>query len=430
MEYLLTTKDNQVFAAFASGERSTFALPELDSNGNFIQYNQKTEYAFWGEKNTLPAQIREVTLQNHIAPALLDFKTTATVGKGIITYIERTEGDRIYKEIVNIPEIDDFLSANGYHEENMDKLIEFSTDFHWYENIFCEMIRSNGGKVIQINHLDCIFTRSGKKNKNGNVTHLYVSEKFGHTKERTVSPSDIQKIPYYNPAANQPKFGVHFKKPTPGFLYYPPAPWHSSELWMRLGTSIPLVKASAIRNAMDIKYHIQIPESYFISLYPQGQYSKEDREKAKKKIIEQLNDFLVGQTNSKKAVTTFYPVDPITGKEMPGIKIEPLTDPTNHSAYLDDDERATAAICSAHNVNPSLANILLRNSLSGQSGNQLRYAFDLWTQLYAYIPRQYILRPLYLVKKINGWNKDIKFGFKDLKLETLDANPTGSTNAI
>jgi hypothetical protein len=43
---------------------------------------------------------------------------------------------------------------------------------------------------------------------------------------------------------------------------------------------------------------------------------------------------------------------------------------------------------------------------------------------------QLLLKPLYVAKKINNWNPKIKFGFRDIKLETLDINPTGSTNAL
>lgn len=382
----------------------------------------KTEYVYWGKRNDSPKRIRDLTLANHIAPGLLAFKIAATIGKGIITYESVYEGDKEIKTPIEDNEVYDFLNENGFGEEDHSKLAELVTDLHWFESGFAQFIMNQAKtKVAKLSNLEAYYTRSGKRNENGDVGNIYFGD-FYNAKVKDFTP-----IPLYNPSLSEipDKFAIHLKVPTPGFLYYPPATWHSSELWMKVSNAIPLFKASGMENDMVVKNHVKIPANYFALQAPDN---AEEQKKIEKDFYAQLDEFLVGEQNTRKSITTFYPVDPITGKELAGVQIIPIEDKTNYEAHLTDDERATSAICSAHNINPTLANILINNKLS--SGSEIRNAFEIYTGLYSYTFRQLAVKPLYIVKRINKWNPKIKFGFRDIKLETLDINPTGSTNAL
>lgn len=395
---------------------------ETNINSNY-KTNTKRKWVNWGEDDKTPKKIRDLTLRNHIAPGLLDFKISATIGKGIMLYESIYEGDKEIKTPVKDAEVEDFLNSNGLGEEHSDRLFEFATDLHWYENMFGEYIFNEAKtKVAKLNHLETYYSRSGPINDDGKVEKIFYGDfyasKVKDIAEISLLTADISKIEDF-------KYAFHIKKPTTGFLYYPPAVWHSTELWMKVSNGIPVFKASGMANDMRIKYHIKIPNNYFALQYPDDIAAQQ---KAEKEFFDQLDEFLTGEQNTLKSFATFFPIDPITGKELAGVQIVVIEDKVNYEAHLTDDERATSAICSGHNVNPTLANILIGNKLS--SGSEIRNAFEIYVGLYTYSFRQLLLKPLYTVKKINKWNPKIKFGFRDIKLETLDINPTGSTNAL
>lgn len=398
---------------------------ENDINSDYKKTeSSKTEYVYWGKKNTTPKLIRDLTLQNHIAPGLLDFKISATIGKGIMLYQSIYEGDKEIKTLIKNQEVEDFLNANGMGDEDSTKLFEFATDLHWYENMFAEFIFNQGKtKIVKLNQLEAYYTRSGKRNELGMVDNVYFGD-FYNTKLKEFTPIPVLTEESIKTSGVY-KYAMHVKKPTTGFLYYPPAVWHSTEMWMKVSNAIPIFKASGMANDMRIKYHVKVPNNYFESQYPQD---IEKQQQAENAFFDQLDEFLVGEQNTLKSFATFFPIDPITGKELAGVQIVVIEDKVNYEAHLTDDERATSAICSGHNINPTLANILINNQLS--SGSEIRNAFQIYVSLNTYSFRQLLLKPLYTIKKINNWDSKIKFGFRDIKLETLDVNPTGSTNAL
>jgi hypothetical protein len=382
------------------------------------------DYINWGVKNDYPQEIRNITLRNYVAPALLKFKVSAAIGKGYLLYKSIYEGDKEIKELVNNPEIEDFLEKIDYESY----LQEAVTDLEWYEMLHTEFIRTKLGKIDTFKHLEAMYTRCAKRNSKGIIDKFY----YGDFSDKNIDSKDLTQIQAYNydETKKQNKFLLRSTIPTPGYLYYPPAAWHSSALWMQVSNEIPKFKANGMQNAMLLRYHIQYPSNYFIEAMPdEDNYTDEDRETAKKAIFQQIDELLTGTQNAQKAFYSEFQVDPITGKKMDGWIIETIKDESNYDAHKTDNEHATSAICSAHSVNPTLANVILNSSFSSK-GSELRNAFKIYTELYTYKTRQLVTKPFELTKKINGWDKEIKIGFRDLVLTTLDENPTGSTNAL
>ena len=57
-----------------------------------------------------------------------------------------------------------------------------------------------------------------------------------------------------------------------------------------------------MRNQMTIKYHIEIPDDYFMNRDPSPDYTREQRESARTRVLEEMNDFLSDVGNSVKNV--------------------------------------------------------------------------------------------------------------------------------
>ena len=95
--------------------------------------------------------------------------------------------------------------------------------------------------------------------------------------------------------------------------------------------------------------------------------------------------------------------------------------------YIEDSEEATNVICNTMAVHPSL-----KGASPGKSkninGTEARELFIIAQVLFKPL-RDMMLLPLYLAKEINGWDKNIEFGVKNIMLTTLDKN-TGSEKSI
>lgn len=382
------------------------------------------EWIKWGKNDNYPEEIRNITLRNYVAPALLKFKVSAANGKGWMLYKTRYEGKTEIKEPVKNSEIEEFLEKIDFDSY----LSEAITDLEWYEILHTEFIRNKGNKIDSFRHLETMYTRAAKRNAKGKIHKFF----YGNFSDKRVDKTALTQIQAYNYNEKNPqsKFVLRSTIPTPGYLYYPPAAWHSSALWMQVSNEIPKFKANGMMNSMTIRYHIEYPADYFIEAMPDElEYTDEDRENKKNEIFQQIDDLLTGTTNAQKAFYSSFQTDVQTGKALDGWKIHVLKDETNYDAHKGDNEQATSAICSSHSVNPTLANVILNSSFSSK-GSELRNAFKIYTELYTYKTRQLVTKPFELTKKINGWDKDIKIGFRDLVLTTLDENPTGSTNAL
>jgi hypothetical protein len=390
-----------------------------------IQSNN--DYIFWGVQDNYPEQIKNISLKNHVVSALLKFKIRAVLGKGYLLYKSRYEGNREIKELVNNSEIEEFLERIDYNSY-LEKAV---SDCEWYGILYTEFIRNKGKKIHSFNHLDTINTRCGKKNKNGIIDKFYYGN-FSDAK-------DLTEIKAYNQNELKPqdKFCVRSVIPCPGFLYYPPNSWHSSAMWMQVSNEIPKFKANSMTNSMVLRYHIQYPSNYFLNAFPSEKgYTDLDRENKKTEIFNQIDDLLTGTQNAQKVFISEYQMQNtnkipknIKSKNLIGWSIEPIKDLTNYDAYSDDNDNAISAICTAHSVNPRLGSVILNREMSSK-GSEIRHAFNLYTQLYTTKTRQMITKPFEITKKINGWDKEIKIGFKDLLIESLDKNPTGSRNII
>jgi hypothetical protein len=414
----LITDDNLKHAVIAgqgliiSGHTSSFLASETAKPvaGGWIP---------WGKKDQLGEEIRAMVMSNHIAPSLLDFKTDAVVGQGIIAYKARFENGKEILEPIEMPaEIFDFLEASEMGQEASSALTELACDFAWFESFAVEFkANKTNNKVLRLNKLERTFCRLSAKDSTGKQTLFYGADAKERKAQKIVIP------PKNNDTITGDKFARFYAKPTPGYLYYPPASWHGVFDWLEVSNRIPSFKKAGMDNAMGFKYMIKIPNDYFLRLYK----DEKRREEEKKAFEQALDEFLTGVDKTQKSLITYFEYDAM-GKEKVGVQIVPIEDKTNYEAHLTDDERATSALVSAFRVSPTLANILIDNKLS--SGSEILNAFNIHMTLNTHVPRQYLLQPLYEVKKLNGWDKSIRFGFRNIQIQPLEKNPNGVEKAL
>jgi hypothetical protein len=103
--------------------------------------------------------------------------------------------------------------------------------------------------------------------------------------------------------------------------YYPTPYWQSNLKWLAVAQKIPEWINANIENSVNIKYHIIIPEEYFIALYPEENYdSKQECQEARIEAEETLkismDDLLSGQKNVSKTFYSKIAVDE-NGEKLP-----------------------------------------------------------------------------------------------------------------
>lgn len=379
-------------------------------------------WAIWGIDNDYPQQIVDENAQDTTSAGALGFKIKAHFGMGLQLYTRRVENDKeiitpAYRE--NYPEIDDF-----FYENEIENFQEGCvTDFEWFNQCYTQMIPNKArNKIVRINRLMTVKTRLAIRNmQNGLINNVYYSNDWPQP-----STGGFATLPVFdrkNPFGHENAVFIH-KQPSVDKDYYPSPLWYANMRWLSVAKKIPEWINSNIDNSINIKYHIEIPNEYFTRLYPRDAYdSDETWEKkitdAKAAKMKEMDDYLAGSKNVMKTFYSFFAVDE-NGNPLPGWKINQIPNEIKDGAWLQAYGTAAAAIATAHQVPPDLTGLILTNSLSGGSGSNVREQFNHYVQMHTVIPRQTTLEWWEVVKRVNGWPRELHLGYKNIILQTVD----------
>lgn len=380
----------------------------------------------WGKKNNLPQMREDLVSGSNIVPALLNTKRDMLLGAGLMAYRERFEdGALAIDEIDMPPVIASWIEEAGFEKE----LRSAARELEWHANVFTEFVMDKGGRVKSIRTKECTEVRAEEKTVDNVIKNFYWSAGWGVSSQKEEFQKKIIRIPAYDPAQKQKKFLLHTGNDTcrTDKYYFSPA-WWSGWQWIDLANTIPHFHRSNLQHGYTIRYHIEIPEDYFEtddidSRTPEDVGNALDvQETRKKDLINHLNEFLAGAKNAGRAFVSTYRTD--LGKEFPGIKITAIKTDLQDKALIELFTASNQANISAQAIHPVLAAIETQGKLS--SGSEIRNAFTMYMAIKAPTQRNILLEPLRLVGKINGWPADVKIGFRDIKLTTLDESKTGT----
>ena len=398
------------------------AIAPVSTTGN--------KYAVWGSNNNRAQEIIDENMKDGASAGALRFKSSAHIGAGIMFYRKRVEND---KEIVTpiieneleekYPEIAEFNFNNDL--DNLQQGIV--QDFEWWSFYHVQYIRNKSkNKIIQVKWQRAKDVRVGLRDKlDGEVKKFFLSGEWPNPGTKIAEVPAFNKMnPFGSPNAMY-RHGL----PSIDKDYYPIPYWQSNLKWLAVAQSIPEWINSNIENSVNIKYHIEIPEDYFIALYPENNYNsvpecQEARKAAEDEIKQSIDDMLAGKGNVSKIFYSKIAVDE-NGEQLPGWKITPLKNEIKDGAWLTAYGTASAAIATAHGVPPSLQGLILATGLGTGSASDVREQFNYYMQLNTVIPRQTTLEWFNWVKRFNNWPKDIHMGYRNIILESTDKNKSG-----
>lgn len=391
-------------------------------------------WAKWGRNNDLPYVLMNLVYNNNLLPGILDTKDQITIGDDLVFYWKKFENGKITAEPFEDQELYDWLEEMGavaYLEEAV-------IDYNWFVNAFAELRKGNsqGSKKDFITRIRAVEAVDCRAEIMDPIRKRSLNIGIADWKNK---PKDVEVVPAFDPDKEDQakRFIIHCKKKSPGNPYYPLPGYIGSQHWIRHANKIPLWKTANMDNAVNIKYHIEIPQKYFLNLYPDSQgFTAKDRQKKYEEKCDEITEYLSGHENVAKAFFTQYAVDPNTGKEMPGWKFTVIKNETNHEAYSKDFEDANSAILSAAGLDPSLSGVMTQGKLS--SGSEIRLSHEFHSKVKTRYPRHILLEPLNVAMKINGYNKrkiegkyrQVFLGIQDVEFTTLDKNPTGSKSGM
>lgn len=398
--------------------------PKLTVDTQATQVNSNKIHV-WGDDNNFPQEIMAELAKNSDLTSFLDLQARALHAGGV-TYriIDPNTGE---EKPGRRPEIDRFLFKNWYYP------IQATVDFYRFINVFPEFgLKKNREKIDWLICRPANECRYELQDSNGRINRVYVSANWP---EARIDDLKTFKVPVVNPLYDDPeqvklrKDGTNYIYPLSypsGKVYYQIANWNSirNNKWLELANKIPEFKLALMQNQLTIKYHIQISGAYWKWKY-EGKwetFSAEEKKKRKEETIATINTFLKGEKNAGKSLTTHFEIDQVSGKEIPGIKIEAVDDKIKDGIYLEDSVEATIKLFSALGLDPSILGIVPGKGGSNRSGSDKREALNIYISLiqpHANI----ILRPYEFISWYNGWNNDnelIEWRFKAPLLQTLD----------
>lgn len=374
------------------------------SQDSDITSTKSVEWAYWGSQNDLPNKIVEAVADNSVAMGLLELRADLDYGKGWWLYKIvgfDAEGEEI-KERVSNPEIEDFFEANNienYFQQSFD-------DYEYFGNVFTEFRKNREGKIGFIKHLDASMMRtSNRLNLLGNVDLF-----FHHHDWKNYKKSEIKRIAAYQQQSEfQPsKFIYHAKNYFSTSIFYGVAAYLGSMKWMSVSSKVPTWHEVNMDNAWNVKYHVELDSEYFTRNFPD--LDEEARNLEEEKFKTALSKYLSGVENVGKTLVSKFIWDSIQGKAISTLTINPITNETNHEAYLPLFTQSNSAICSGLRVSPAIAPIDTGNSLS----NADKYVeFEVHSEINTMRPRMNILEPFKVLWKHNNWDRNIKLGFRN-----------------
>lgn len=401
---------------------------ETTFESTIIQPRQLDDFKYvpWYDDDNLPNKILEYVGKNEVLSAGTQFNISAIYGSGIKVQRKISEGE--YQDVTD-EKVLQFMEDN-----DLDRyLLEQISDLTYFFNVFPEIILDKAGKnILLLNSKEATYSRWAMMNeKTGLIeTHFYSAEFMNQraTKDNTdVTPVLNPNNPLMDLRIRMSKnkkdrrFIIPVNFPTPGKSYYQRPYWWSvfESGWYDISMLIPSFKRALMTNQMTIKYHIELHEKYFDTIYEQENIRDAAKQaERRKEELQHIRDYLSGSEKAGKAMVSYvkYSGD---GKSINMMKINVLENKFKGGEYIEDSTEASNILSYAMGVHPAIIGAAPGKNSGSLSGTDKRELFTI-KQAIVKPFRDMLLKPLYLIRNFNKWDRAIEFTIPDIHLTTLD----------
>ncbi|RAJ94209.1 hypothetical protein LX87_04094 [Larkinella arboricola] len=412
--YTLNTGNVGAFVTFGNADiaysPNANNTPNTGSRGDHVQ---------WGDKDRQLANMHRLACESPNKWRLIKTRRDFVVGRGVYTHTEETAGvgSPTYFKPAIFPEFEQWRRLNDWDRA----WIRICFQYGFSGNVFVKLVFGTDGKLGPVDAIDAFKIRPRKLARGETCTTAYLvnPNQFG---SKAFKKEETEVVPAFDPQnpAKYPVAILHLKDDIPGQDNFGFPEWWSTEEWSKVANKIPKFHDAGLDNGYNIKYHISIPDDYFLV---EGK-DEQEQEALKAATLRKMGETLAGVENTDKALITFHKAD-VNGKEIPGVRITPLDNKMSDDAYTNLFNTANVAQASGHGVLPSLAGIDTGSKMGG-SGKELEAAANYQQNFLTYVDRFILLTPLRIAQAVNGWPWEMMFDVRNIQLYNYDVTPKNS----
>jgi hypothetical protein len=373
----------------------------------------------WGKNNLLGAEMACDIKQTGVLNGIIEGKTRFAISQGLLPAIINYEnsGKPVVEKILSGTEVNSFLESNN----NFFTILALIKDYIGFNRSIGRIgLNRKGDMITQLRRADVTESRMARKDGQGNIRHVWYSADW--SKVRGENDPNVFREPLLNPHNPYQElrdridngdtnrwFSVMVSHPGWQEQYYPMPMWMAQILWVKIAQGVPEMKAVMFENNIRVKYIVIIYESFWTEAFGDDweDYTDEEKEKKKKKVYEDIDEFLVGSKNAYKSVFTTGYRDS-EGKTYANIEIKPIEDYTKQGELLPDSAAANSEIAFSMLWNNAMTGGNQASGLyeSSQGGSNVRESILMQVIIHE-VERQMMKSIMNVIKRFNGW--DVKF---------------------
>lgn len=424
--------DNNV--AFMPGISAAVMMesPAVQPTSPKVKETLSSEIIPWGDNNSLPQDVIEITSASTEFMPLLEKKMAIIYGRGfypaeIIGYND--DSSYKLKPIFDL-EILEFLRKNNIERFSQEYLMDFGMFFNCFDELLVSKDRS---KIVQIIHQETAYCRYKKANSKGILDKVVINANWPNAKIDNEESNTIDLIDPYNlnrvedfknSSIKKVIYPTHYS--TPGKSYYQLAHnygWISSG-WADVSAAIPKWKTALMKNQITVKYLIKIPYTYWKQAFDDWEAKPELQAQRKKEKLTQVNTWLTDVENTGKSIMTEYGLDQNLQKEIQGWQIEAIDSKKFESgAYIEDSQEASAHLMRSLGIDSAIVGSGPGKKMGAGSGSDKRVAYDIAVATAAFY-RNPLIEIMNFISDYNGWNEKynnlLQWTWRDTIITTLD----------
>lgn len=377
-------------------------------------------YMPWGATNQMPFDIIDLIESDETLATCQMFNAEVCYGSGLVY-------DTAQASAPVADAVEDFTLDNDLPSYFLGVCQDLK---HFAFAVSVIILNSEATKIVRIIRKEACYCRFAPADTNGRIPRLYFANwrKFATVEDCEI----IEMLDTASPFADLRdrlkrgdtcrKFAIDCRVPTPDSTYYP-IPYYGALFrgkWYNIKRLIGLAKEAKLRNSAPLKYHIEVSQKYWDSIFKSEGIT--DRAKQQARIIEEkqrILDFLTGAENSGKVwFSTFY-VNP-NGDEQHDVVINKIDSDKEGGDWESDIQEAVNMICFTLRVHSNLVGSVPGKAQTNNSGSDKRELYTIAQALQK--PYHDLLFAVHrIIIRFNGW-KGVKPLIPFIQLTTLDEN--------
>lgn len=384
------------------------------------------KYMPWGADNQMPYNILDLIERDETLATCQIFNAEICYGSGLVYDTSETTA-------AVADSVEDFLLDNDLASYFLGVCQDFK---HFGFAVSVIILNAEGTKVVRLLRKEACYCRFAVADKSGRIPQIL----YANWRKFIPNENEVEVIELLDPSCpwrdlqdrlakrtKCRKFAVLTRVPTTDSTYYP-IPHYGSLFrgkWYNIKQLIGLAKESKLKNSAPIKYHIEISNKYWESIFRAEGIT--DRSKQQERIVsekQRILDFLTGAENSGKAwFSTFY-ITP-DGKEQHDVVIHKIDDSKEGGDWESDIQEAVNMICFTMRVHSNLVGSVPGKAQTNNSGSDKRELYTIAQALQK--PYHDLLFTVHrIIIRLNGW-QGVKPVCPFIQLTTLDEHADAKT---